>query len=745
MIIAKEQNDVEKIGFETSKKATINQAEMAKLQYLLTKGLYSDPVSAVIVEWVNNAVDSMVQAGKDPLENPVIVKIEDNKFSVEDKGIGLSREDFENICMSYLTSTKTGSNDYIGSFGLGMKSFMALERSATFTCRKDGKECVFLAYQGEEFMEYDLISEKNTSLENGVICEIGLNGWSEEGNFQNKAIQKLAYYDTVTLYIDGVLQENNIIRSENWQHSDNNSNHLLHLCLKDVYYKIDFEKLGIQNIHIPIALRFSLSEGLCPTPSRESLIWNESTIKTVKAKIKLVADWFVNKYNSTVGSYTTFVDAYPFLNNHEKRVKIGEHDLKINSLLEYSSLSVKEPIVQGLKFQDGKYYKEKLKSFLFEYEIVSYYDKYGTYKTKRIYKELSNWVLFEKGKAVLTDGAPKGNIKEFLIKKYGRDVIFCTLSNKRTLKGKNQIYNSYVHILELSLYPKDTWRDRIKEFQKIESELIGLLIDETKVKNTKEFAEFVEEKKRLQALNRTPGDNNYKVLNKQKDEVTLSVGREGLGNKIVFEKKTFKLEDLGRQSSLFVYFTGQYDINEAKELAKITVKSNIKVCLIGAREFTRIPKLHNFKSMKQFISEKSKPFRRIATTWLIKDLEDTYHDVLYSKRDIIKDCIKTLDKDLEVLQEYRRKNGYSYTADERVVTAIEELAKEGEYYDMEIYPIYKKVKKELETFDFLVTLQKPNGWNEEEKKSYNRVIAQMLLFKKLYAGKFEDYELVKKT
>lgn len=65
MIINKQTNEVLRTGEDTSKKATINPEEIAKLQYILTKGLYSDGESAVIVEWANNAIDSVIQSGKD--------------------------------------------------------------------------------------------------------------------------------------------------------------------------------------------------------------------------------------------------------------------------------------------------------------------------------------------------------------------------------------------------------------------------------------------------------------------------------------------------------------------------------------------------------------------------------------------------------------------------------------------------------------------------------------------------------
>ena len=63
MIIQEQVKDVVVIGEDTSKKAKISQDKLAKLQYLLTKGLYKDPITAVIAEWTNNGIDSVVQWG----------------------------------------------------------------------------------------------------------------------------------------------------------------------------------------------------------------------------------------------------------------------------------------------------------------------------------------------------------------------------------------------------------------------------------------------------------------------------------------------------------------------------------------------------------------------------------------------------------------------------------------------------------------------------------------------------------
>lgn len=116
-------NEVVVEGESQVKKATISAGKLQKLQYILTKGLYTDPIGAVIVEITNNGIDGVVQAGKDPVENPVLVEIGTYKngshfFRVTDTGIGLDKNGFENILMCYLESSKEGDADSIGYFGL---------------------------------------------------------------------------------------------------------------------------------------------------------------------------------------------------------------------------------------------------------------------------------------------------------------------------------------------------------------------------------------------------------------------------------------------------------------------------------------------------------------------------------------------------------------------------------------------------------------------------------------------------
>jgi len=122
MIINNQKGDVvEVIGEETAHKATINTGQIAKLQYILTEGLYKDAASATIVELSNNGVDSIVESGKDAILNPVIVELKnlDGKYSIsiKDNGVGMNKRFFEDFFMNLLSSTKEDRNDMIGNFG----------------------------------------------------------------------------------------------------------------------------------------------------------------------------------------------------------------------------------------------------------------------------------------------------------------------------------------------------------------------------------------------------------------------------------------------------------------------------------------------------------------------------------------------------------------------------------------------------------------------------------------------------
>jgi hypothetical protein len=104
----------------------------------LLSDLYSNAHAAVLREYSVNAYDSHREAGNPgPVEvtlptdlNPTLV--------IADHGTGLSKDEVTSVYARYGASTKRGTNDQVGAFGLGTKSAFTLGQQFIVTAVKDG-------------------------------------------------------------------------------------------------------------------------------------------------------------------------------------------------------------------------------------------------------------------------------------------------------------------------------------------------------------------------------------------------------------------------------------------------------------------------------------------------------------------------------------------------------------------------------------------------------------------------------
>lgn len=118
---------------------------------ILSSGLYSDKIAAVLREIGCNAHDAHVQAGRGhkPWELKLPNKI-DNQFYIRDHGPGLSHDEVMNLYTTYFASTKQDSNDFTGAFGLGSKSPFSYTDSFTVTACHGGRKRIYSAHIGNK-------------------------------------------------------------------------------------------------------------------------------------------------------------------------------------------------------------------------------------------------------------------------------------------------------------------------------------------------------------------------------------------------------------------------------------------------------------------------------------------------------------------------------------------------------------------------------------------------------------------
>lgn len=171
----------------------------AKAFKILSDGLYSDKVTAVIRELSCNAYDAHVASGNqvEPFEVHLPNSFEPF-FKVGDFGPGLAEKDVYELYTSYFQSTKMQSNEYIGALGLGSKSPFSYTDSFTVTSYFDGVKKVYSAYLTEEGMPtiVKMGEEQNAGERTGLEVQFSVKQ-QDFYDFSNKAMVALRYFPVI--------------------------------------------------------------------------------------------------------------------------------------------------------------------------------------------------------------------------------------------------------------------------------------------------------------------------------------------------------------------------------------------------------------------------------------------------------------------------------------------------------------------------------------------------------------------
>jgi hypothetical protein len=125
-------------------------AASAKMFSILSDKLYTKKELAIVRELICNAWDAHVAAGTTatPIEIHMPNALEPY-FSITDYGTGLSPENISRLYTTYGASSKTGTNDQIGGFGLGSKSPFAYTDQFSIISRINGRTYNFQAFIGQ--------------------------------------------------------------------------------------------------------------------------------------------------------------------------------------------------------------------------------------------------------------------------------------------------------------------------------------------------------------------------------------------------------------------------------------------------------------------------------------------------------------------------------------------------------------------------------------------------------------------
>ena len=143
---------------KTIHKATISQDDVNLIMDILAK-LYTHPETAVIREYVTNAVDAHIKAN---VKVPVEVTLPTNSnptLTVKDYGEGLDMHDILAVYGNFGVSDKRNSNDFIGGFGIGSKSGLTVSDKIYVESIKDGLQNIFELKRTSEGVITEFLSE----------------------------------------------------------------------------------------------------------------------------------------------------------------------------------------------------------------------------------------------------------------------------------------------------------------------------------------------------------------------------------------------------------------------------------------------------------------------------------------------------------------------------------------------------------------------------------------------------------
>lgn len=162
---------------------------------VLSAGLYSDRVLAIIRELSANAADAHVEAGKQDV--PFVINAPNSLtpvFSIRDFGTGLEPDLVRKLYTRYFKSTKTQNNDVTGCMGLGSKSPFSYVDSFNVVSYWNGKKYAFNAFKNEKRLpSIAFLGEEETTEDNGLEISFPVQR-SDHWNFEQKIRQALRYF-----------------------------------------------------------------------------------------------------------------------------------------------------------------------------------------------------------------------------------------------------------------------------------------------------------------------------------------------------------------------------------------------------------------------------------------------------------------------------------------------------------------------------------------------------------------------
>ncbi|NBP01315.1 MAG: hypothetical protein EBU90_14460 [Proteobacteria bacterium] len=350
----------------------------AKAFMILSDGLYSNKILAVVRELSTNAYDSHVDAKctDKPFEVHLPNRLEPY-FHVRDFGTSMSHENCMTLYTTYFRSTRNNSNDSVGCLGLGSKAPFAYTDSFTVEAYLDGKKRIYSAHRDNNGNPtFALLDTIDTDEANGI--KVAMPVRNDDMDAFRREAQRVYRYFKVRPIITGnndiyFHDEDTLLKAEDgsWEFNTGDSSNLI--IMGQIAYPIyndnissryvDEDKVGNFLWHSQ-GLRLYVNIGdVDITPSRESLSYTQETKKNIRSLVEKVINDIKDTVENTIKSQPTlYLARKKFLEIENQCSSVKSAMESLNNAIEWNGKKIFDSMVGNKIEVEGLGIKQFYKS-----------------------------------------------------------------------------------------------------------------------------------------------------------------------------------------------------------------------------------------------------------------------------------------------------------------------------------------------------------------------------------------------
>lgn len=296
---------------------------------ILSSGLYSDKPRAIVRELSCNAWDGHVAAGNQ--DTPFTIYLPNRMepyFKIRDFGTGLDHDFVMKNYTKYMLSTKQGTNDQIGCFGLGSKSPFAYTNNWQVVSYQDGEKRTYnMIIKGNGLPGCIHVATQDTDEPNGLEVSFAVKN-GDRYDFEEAAQKVLRVFSTKP-EVKGITRfqiqdfPEGLISGDIWTVFKGSTPYGMPeqvAIMGNVEYPLveqrQFSISAKAVLKLPIMIKFPIGS-FEVTPSRESVSWTEYSINSVNQILEDIYESLTKEVNTKISGASTLWEArketYKFL------------------------------------------------------------------------------------------------------------------------------------------------------------------------------------------------------------------------------------------------------------------------------------------------------------------------------------------------------------------------------------------------------------------------------------------------